>query len=50
MSVSPEGAWFVSFRDGLAPRWRSDALPRRLNEKLLQLTGGDWKVKSVPWR
>ena len=49
MSVSHEGAWFVSFRDGLRPRWRSDGLPKRLAEKLLELTGGDWKVKTVAW-
>ncbi|CAK9024386.1 unnamed protein product [Durusdinium trenchii] len=47
MSVSHEGAWFVSFRDGLKPRWRCDRLPRRLGERLLQLSGGDWKIQSV---
>ncbi|CAJ1451922.1 unnamed protein product [Effrenium voratum] len=47
MSVSQEGAWFVSFKDGHKPRWCCDHLPRRLSERLLQLSGGDWKIQSV---
>lgn len=47
VSCSNSGAWFVSFRDGQMPRWQCHHLPRRLNERILQLSGGDWKIQSL---